>query len=137
MVGLFEVDDDGGLTLRGGRSRSSGLAHFPLSPVCPYTGADDVEPVPLPRRGTLWAWTTVTTAPPGYAGPVPYGLGVVELTWGEPGDAAPLRVVGRLAVAHHDDLAFGDPMQVVAEELPGADGEPTTVWAFAPAEPTP
>ena len=46
------VDGDG-LVLRGGRSPSSGLYHFPLSDVCPYTGADDVEPVDLPRIRTV------------------------------------------------------------------------------------
>ena len=54
-------------------------ADFPRNPVCPFTGADDIEPVDLPRTGTVWLHTTVTVAPPGYSGPVPYGLGIVEL----------------------------------------------------------
>lgn len=116
---------DGTPTLLGGRSASSGLTHFPLATVCPYTGADDIELVRLPRTGTLWAWTAVRAAPPGYGGPVPYGLGVVELEGG-------LRVVGRLTVADPGALAFGDPMVVVAEPVPLDDGTPNLVWAFAP-----
>ena len=114
--------DDGGVTLLGGWSQSSGLRHFPLSPVCPFTGADDVVPVDLPRTGTVWLNTVVTIAPPGYAGPVPYGLGIVEL------DGDPLlRVVTRLS---GDDLAPGTAVRLDGEEVPGADGEPSITWVF-------
>jgi uncharacterized OB-fold protein len=121
----LELDGEGGATLLGGWSPSSGRAHFPPGHVCPYTGADDVEVIRLPRTGTLWAWTAVTAAPPGYEGPVPYGFGIVEL------DALRLRVVGRLTVADVDALHEGQTMVVVADDVPGGP----TVWAFAPGEP--
>ena len=35
--GLFELDDDGSITLIGGFSHVSGHHHFPLGPVCPFT----------------------------------------------------------------------------------------------------
>lgn len=109
--------------LVGGWSATSGRHHFPLAERCPYTGADDVRQVVLSRRGTLWAWTAVTAAPPGYDGPVPYGFGVVELA------AERLRVVGRLTVAEPARLHFGQVMEVVTTELPSVG----TVWAFAPS----
>jgi uncharacterized OB-fold protein len=118
---VLRVDEDG-VTLLGGWSPTSGLRHFPPSPVCPFTGADDVEPVDLPRTGTVWLHTTVTVAPPGYAGPVPYGLGIVEL------DGNPLlRVVSRL---HGEGLARGTPVELGADEVPGPDGEPAVTWVF-------
>ena len=81
-----------------------------------------VVPVDLPRTGTVWLHTTVTVAPPGYAGPVPYGLGIVEL------DGDPLlRVVSRL---HGEDLARGAPVELGADEVPGPDGEPAVTWVF-------
>ncbi|MCU0272837.1 MAG: OB-fold domain-containing protein [Acidimicrobiales bacterium] len=126
VEGLFEVDAEGHLTLLGGYSPSSGRHHFPRSEVCPYTGADDVVPARLSGHGTLWAWTAVTARPAGYAGPVPYGFGVVELPEG-------LRVVGRITEPDPEQLAFGQRMAVVAEELPGEDGEPVVVWAFTPS----
>jgi len=131
---LFDVE--GALvTLVGGRSRSTGLLHFPRSPVCPYRGTDDVEDVPLPRTGSLWAWTTVTTAPPGYHGPVPYGMGVVELDADPHGQV--LRVVGRLHTDDPDAVGTGDRMEVVLVHLPcGPDDgdELLDVWAFAPLD---
>jgi uncharacterized OB-fold protein len=123
---LFAIDDNGALTLLGGRSASSGQAHFPLRPVCPFTGADDVEPVELPRSGRLLWWTTVQVAPPGYVGVVPYGLGVVAL------DVEPeLRVVTR--VLDPEARSTGETLLATAEEIETPDG-PRTTWAFGPAE---
>jgi uncharacterized protein len=119
--GLFEVDDDGSIDLIGGYSPSSGKYHFPLLDVCPYSGAADVQRVALSRDGTLWGWTAVTAAPPGYEGTVPYGFGVVELT------RERLRIVTRLTEADPAALAFGQPVTLVADEL--HDGVVT--WAFA------
>jgi uncharacterized OB-fold protein len=90
--------------------------------VCPYSGADDVELVALPSTGRLWLWTSVTTAPPGYSGPVPYGFGVVEL------DGIGLRVVGRVRESDPDVLHEGQAMRVVAQLI-----DDVTVWAFEPA----
>ncbi len=116
--------DDGGVTLLGGWSASSQLRHFPRAAVCPFTGADDVEAIDLPGTGTVWLHTTVQVAPPGYAGPVPYGFGVVEL------DGSPLlRVLTRLAGV---GLAPGCPVHLEGEELPGPDGEPVVTWVFRP-----
>jgi uncharacterized OB-fold protein len=120
--GLFELADDGSLRLIGGYSPSSEQHHFPLAPCCPYTGAEDVERVVLPSTGVLWLWTAVTTAPPGYDGPLPYGFGVVEL------DGCGLRVVGRLTEADPAALREGQPMRVVADDL----GDGVVTWAFAP-----
>jgi uncharacterized protein len=122
---LFELHDDGRLTLLGGYSPSSGLHHFPRFATCPYTGADDVEPARLPDRGTLWLWTAVTAAPPGYTGPVPFGFGVVELTGG-------LRVVTRITTADPSELSVGMAMQLVADVVgTDADGTEVVAWAFA------
>jgi uncharacterized OB-fold protein len=119
--GLFDTAADGTITLVGGYSPTSRMFHFPLLDTCPYSGATDVERVPLSRDGTLWAWTAVTAAPPGYTGPVPYGFGIVELTHEQ------LRVVTRLRESDPGRLTFGQAMTLVADELP--DGVLT--WAFA------
>ena len=72
--------------------------------------------------GTVWLHTTVNVPPPGYAGPVPYGLGIVEL------DGTPLlRVVARLAGA---GLERGTAVRLDGEEVPGTDGEPAMTWVF-------
>ncbi|MGH9227841.1 MAG: Zn-ribbon domain-containing OB-fold protein [Acidimicrobiales bacterium] len=118
-------DADGAVSLLGGRSPTSGRHHFPPAGLCPYSGADDVEVVPLPRTGSLWAWTAVTSAPPGYEGPVPYGFGIVEL------DGIGLRVVGRLTEPDPSALRHGQPMVVTTETLPGG----RVFWAFAPGDP--
>ena len=121
--GPWLTNDAGGhVSLLGGWSPTSGRHHFPPAHRCPYSGADDVEVVALPRTGSLWAWTAVTSAPPGYEGPVPYGFGVVEL------DGVDLRVVGRLTEPDPSALREGQRMVVTTETMPGG----LVVWAFAP-----
>jgi len=119
--GLFELASDGEITLIGGYSPTSGKHHFPLLDTCPYSGATDVQRVTLSRAATLWAWTAVTAAPPGYTGPVPYGFGVVELV------DERLRIITRLRESDPAALEFGQPMTLVTDGLP--DGVVT--WAFA------
>jgi uncharacterized OB-fold protein len=119
--GLFELGDDGSIALIGGYSPASAKFHFPLLDTCPYSGARDVQPVTLSRDATLWAWTAVTAAPPGYTGRVPYGFGVVELVHEQ------LRVITRLRESDPDRLEYGQRLTLVAEDLP--DGVVT--WAFA------
>ncbi len=121
VEGLFEADETGAITLIGGFSPTSGRYHFPLLDTCPYTGATDVERVMLSHDATLWAWTAVTAAPPGYEGPVPYGFGVVELT------REALRIVTRLREGDPAQLTYGQAMTLVPEELPGG----VVTWAFA------
>jgi uncharacterized OB-fold protein len=108
---------DEGVALVGGWSPSSQRHHFPLADRCPYSGVADVERVLLPRTGRLWLWTAVTSPPPGYAGPIPYGFGVVAL------DDVDLRVVGRLTEADPAALAEDTPMRVVADP-------DVALWAF-------
>ena len=117
---VLRVDPDG-VVLLGGFSPTSGRRHFPRAVVCPFSGADDVEPVDLPRTGTVWLHTTVSAPPPGYTGPVPYGIGIVELD-GEP----LLRVVGRLS----GTVEVGTRVALQGEEVPGPDG-PALTWTFA------
>ena len=113
-------------TLLGGYSPTSAQFHFPRQPVCPYTGADDVVPVELSTTATLWGWTTVTTAPPGYAGTVPYGFGIVEL------NTERLRILTRLTESDTENLTFGEPMRLVCDIVDtDAEGIAIATWAFA------
>ena len=116
--GLFT---DAGLL--GGACGACGRRHFPRAATCPWCGSDDVSDVTLSREGTLWAWTAVTAAPPGYEGEVPYGFGVVELA------ADGLRVISRLTESDPGRLHEGMAMRFAVVPLTAA----TTTWAFEPA----
>ena len=106
--------------LLGGSCGGCGQRHFPVAIPCPWCGSDDVATVTLSTRGTLWGWTAVTAAPPGYDGPVPYGFGVVEL----PDDG--LHVITRLVDTDPATLDEGTPMRFAVVAL--SDGSST--WAF-------
>ena len=113
--GVLRVDDDG-VTLLGGWSPTSGRRHFHGGPVVRSRAPSDVDPVDLPRAGAVWLRARVTDAPPGCIGPIPYGLGVVELD-GEP----LLRVVTRLSGEH---VAPGPVWTSEARSCPVPTGHP-------------
>ena len=114
--GLFS---DAGLL--GGECGACGRRHFPRATICPWCGcAGEVTEVTLSSEGTLWGWTAVNAAPPGYEGPVPYGFGVVEL----PADG--IQVVTRLVEADPSALDVGMAMRFrIVPLTPG-----TVTWAF-------
>jgi len=123
-AGLFTDTDPPHLI--GGRCPGCGRCSFPRADTCPYCSADGVAEVELSSEGTLWSWTAVTSAPPGYRGPVPYGLGVVELPEG-------LRVVSRLTEPDPGALRAGEAMTLVFVALhTDDDGRDVVGYAFAP-----
>jgi uncharacterized protein len=112
--------------LLGSRCRACGRHHFPRHDTCPYCGADGARPVELSATGRLWAWTAVTTAPPGYRGEVPYGFGVVDLPEG-------LRVMTRLTEPDPARMSSGQAVRLVVEPVSLDDeGRPVVTYAFAP-----
>lgn len=120
--GLFQADPP---ALLGTRCDDCARPAFPRVSTCPYCGSVSVTDVVLSATGTLWAWTTVTTPPPGYRGEVPFGFGVVQLPEG-------LRVITRLG-GDVDDFVFAMPMQ--ARVVPihvDDDGITVETWEFAP-----
>jgi uncharacterized OB-fold protein len=124
--GLFT--DGEAPALLGSRCTVCGAHHFPRHDTCPYCSTEDPVPTELSASGTLWAWTAVTSAPPGYQGEIPYGLGVVELPEG-------IRVIARLTEGNPAALVSGQAMQLRIVPLhTDADGRDVVTFAFAPAD---
>lgn len=120
--------------LIGGRCGQCAAVTFPAWPSCARCGSTEIEQHLLPRRGTLWTFTTQEFLPkePYASGETvetftPYGIGMVQL-----GDE--VRVEGRLTESDPEKLAIGMEMELVI--LPfrtDPDGTVVLVYAFAPA----
>lgn len=126
--GLFETQPDGQVVLLGHRCHVCGTPGFPRRDTCGTCGSGNPDEVELGASGgSLFGWTEVTNAPPGYEGPVPYRFGIVELDDG-------LRVLGRLVAPEGTVFTFGQRMGCVTDPVAtdGA-GAAVVVWAFAPA----
>jgi len=121
--------------LIGGKCGSCGAVTFPLAGSCPRCGTPGMERHLLPRRGTLWTWTTQDFLPkePYASGETletfqPYGVGLVQL-----GDE--VRVEARLTEANPAKLRFGMEVELVVVPFrTDADGTEIVTFAFEPVE---
>ncbi len=119
--------------LIGGRGEGCAAVTFPNQVSCPRCGSVEMAEHLLPRRGTLWTFTTQEFLPKEpYAGGEtmetfrPYGVGLVQL-----GDE--VRVEGRLTVADPDALEIGMELQLVVVPFrTDPDGTEVMTYAFAP-----
>ncbi len=121
--------------LIGGRCTSCGTVTFPVWPSCARCGSTEVEQHLLPRRGTLWTFTTQEFLPKEpYAGGEtaetfrPYGIGLVQLD-------DEVRVEARLTESDPATLRIGMEMELVVVPFrTDDDGTEVMVYAFAPVE---
>ena len=119
--------------LIGGRCTGCGSVTFPAPPSCARCGSLEVERHELPRRGTLWTFTTQEFLPKEpYAGGEtpetfrPYGIGLVELD-------DEVRVESRLTESDPDKLRIGMEMEFrVVPFRVDPDGTEVMTFAFSP-----
>jgi uncharacterized OB-fold protein len=119
--------------LIGGKCEGCAAVAFPLPSSCSRCGSTDIERHLLPRRGTLFTWTTQDFLPkePYASGETPetfrpYGVGLVQL-----GDE--VRVEARLTESDPQALDFG--MEVELAIVPfrtDDDGTVVMTYAFRP-----
>lgn len=82
------------------RCRACGAGFYPAQRRCTACGAwDQLDDEPLPRAGSLFAWTVVHVAAADPPLPVPYAVGYVDL------DDGP-RVLGPIAVDGDPETAL-------------------------------
>lgn len=122
---LWSATDGVEPSLLGSLCNACSLLSFPVSQHCPYCSSASFAVVPLSRCGRLEVVTTITSSPPGYNGPVPYGLGVVELPEG-------LRVIAR--VRNPSSVKAGAAVRLVLDEVGIGQGqESVQTYAFEEA----
>jgi uncharacterized OB-fold protein len=114
--------------LLAGQCESCEERHFPTAEFCPYCSSDAVSRTEVGATGTLYLHTVVNNAPPGYAGPVPYGFGLVDLPEG-------LRVVTRLVASDLGTFRTGMAMHLTVGPLfEDENGNEVLSWAYAASE---
>lgn len=112
-------------SLLAGSCDACGQLSFPRERYCAHCGGPDTRLVPLATRGTIYSWTIARFAPPGYAGEVPFGVGVVELDDG-------IRVTSTLVADPLESLRVGATVAFRLLQVDTADGVggPVISWAY-------
>ncbi|MCV7226692.1 Zn-ribbon domain-containing OB-fold protein [Mycolicibacterium komossense] len=135
--GWFTTGDDGKTHLIAGKCTQCGTYVFPPRATnCPNPACvgDDLEQVPLSRRGTLWSYTENQYAPPPpYPSPdpfEPFAVAAVELA------AEGIIVLGKVVEGTlAADLKVGMEMELTTMPLyTDEDGFVRTVYAWEIAE---
>jgi uncharacterized OB-fold protein len=96
-------------SLLGSKCSACGEAFFPRRTRCANCGAEHLEELILSRRGKLYNYTIVHNATPGYSGPVPYGIGRIELPEG-------IAVTAPLTGCDLNTLKIGMQLELVLEK---------------------
>lgn len=125
--GLFHSEaEPHGPSLIAGCCVQCDALHFPAATMCPFCSASSCEERPVGAAGTLFVGTVVTTAPPGYRGPTPYGFGLVDLEGG-------LRVVSVLDETDPARLQKGLALRLEIRPLyENEEGDPVLSWIYTP-----
>lgn len=110
--------------LLGGRCKSCGHSHFPRRPICPDCQSEQVVSTALSSEGVIYSFTIVRMPAPGYHGPVPYAVGLVELP-------EKLRVATTLTAEELESLQIGRVARFELITLPGpGEGDELTSYAY-------
>jgi uncharacterized protein len=110
--GLFTIptipDDEPHLI--GSKCRNCGEVVFPRQPGCPHCCSENVEETHLGPRGKLFSFTNVNRpVPDGYRGPVPYGVGLVDLEG--------VRIFAHLTESDPEKLKVGMDLMLIIDKL--------------------
>jgi uncharacterized protein len=132
---LFRETDDG-IHLVGGRCSGCGAVMFPTRSVCNRCDGGEVREELLPRRGTVWTWTTQSFLPKApYIGNETdddfggYVVGYVDL----PGACLVQTRIDVPADQAGELAPIGTEVESVAVEFPcQPDGEVFHTYAFRP-----
>ncbi len=97
--------------LIGSRCNVCGEVVFPKQTGCPNCCSDDVEETLLGPKGTLYSFTNVNhPVPEGYKGPIPFGVGLIDLPEGA-------RVEAHLTEHDPERLKVGMDMMLIIDKL--------------------
>jgi uncharacterized OB-fold protein len=129
--GLFITSSpaDGKPRLVGGKCFSCGEVIFPKLEICPNCQEEKIEEITLSIRGKIYSYTVVMQRPrPYYKGPVPYGLGFVELPEG-------VRIETLFANCDPGTLEIGDEVELIIDKLYDDDeGNELITYKFRPVK---
>jgi uncharacterized OB-fold protein len=133
IEGWFTIGDEP--TLLGNRCTTCGTVFFPkASFFCrnPACSGEEFEETPLSRRGRIWSFTDAQYQPPPPYIPrtdehVPFALAAVELADEQ------MVVLGQVADGYGvDDLAVGQTVELVVEDLFSDDDHDYVVYKWKP-----
>ena len=119
--GAVAREPGGAVRLVGSECRDCHARVFPPTAVCPSCMSENMAPLTLSRRGTLYSWSVVHAAPRGWR--LPFVAGYVDLPEG-------VRVFAHIVGGDPKALRFDMPVEVTTAVL-GIDEQGHALEGFA------
>ncbi len=124
-LAAYERAFDSKLRWEAGGCRTCGTLSFPVRFRCLECGSEtETDPVPLPRRATVYTITTIHVPVPGLTSP--YSLGVVEM------NGVGVRALVQITGSPPGSTSIGDVGELVFRRVALRSGIPDYGYAFLP-----
>ena len=92
------------------RCAACGRAIFYPRSVCPYCMSDQIDWFDASGRGTIYSYTVVHRAPPGFTDSVPYVVALIDLAEG-------VRLMSNIVDCSPSDVRIGAPVEVTYDDV--------------------
>ncbi|MFC1980853.1 Zn-ribbon domain-containing OB-fold protein [Chloroflexota bacterium] len=120
------------VTLMGARCLNCGEVFFGKVIACQNCQGENLDYIPLSKRGTLYTYTVIRNEPPGdYKVPKPFqpfAMGLVELPEG-------IRILAPLSCVNPDDVKIDTALELSIDELYKDEaGRMVLAYSFRPQE---
>ncbi len=125
---LFAASDGGAIptALLASRCGGCGTVAFPSEAICSSCFRSDVvSSIRLSGRGTLYSYSIVRSAPPGFV--APYAVGYVDVPEG-------VRLFAPITIDRFDDLRIGMPVEIVVAPVRRDAGVDVIGYTFRPVQ---
>ncbi len=112
--------------LEGNKCLTCGEEFFPARKICPTCRRKGkLEPIDLPKKGTIYSYTEVFVGPTGFEKETPYILAIIELE-----NKTKTRILSQIVDSEKQDVKIGARVKKVFRKISDIDPEGPIAYGY-------